>query len=106
MLTIAMISTKPFSATALSLLILTGSMSLGSFSNVEAQTSNLFVSANNSFTNNLISGPQVVEVVIRDQNISNTGEGKGEPDVTVNGKDLRLIQATDGNLYQIYNTQQ
>ncbi|WP_297442286.1 hypothetical protein [Nitrosopumilus sp.] len=84
-------------------LILTGSMSLGSFSNVEAQTSNLFVSADNSLFDNRMSGPQVIEVVIRDQNISNTGEGKGEPDVTVNGKDLRMVQATDGNWYGYFS---
>ncbi|QLH04457.1 hypothetical protein C5F49_03340 [Nitrosopumilus oxyclinae] len=98
-----MITTKPLSAIVLSLLILTGSMSLGGFSNVEAQTSNLFVSADSSVFNNKISGPQVVQVVIRDQNISNTGEGKGEPDVTVNGKDLRMVQSTDGNWYGYFS---
>ncbi|MFB5613777.1 MAG: hypothetical protein ACE5RI_01640 [Candidatus Nitrosomaritimum yanchengensis] len=98
-----LIHTKHFSAVVLSVLILTGSMSLGSFSDVEAQTSNLYVSADNSLFNNFISGPQVIEVVIRDQNISNTGEGKGEPDVTVNGKDLRMVQATDGNWYGYFS---
>ena len=98
-----MMLNKFFSAIVLSILILTGSMSLGSFSNVEAQTSNLYVSADSSLFNNRISGPQIIEVVIRDQNISNTGEGKGEPDVTVNGKDLRMVQATDGNWYGYFS---
>ena len=44
----------------------------------------------------------VVEVVIRDNNIRSTDEGKGEPDVTLNGKDLRMVQATDGNWYAYF----
>ncbi|WP_200829069.1 hypothetical protein [Nitrosopumilus zosterae] len=66
----------------------------------EAQTpSNLIVSASNSVSQNRFSGPQVIEVVIRDNNIADTGKSVGEPDVTVNGKDLRMVQATDGNWY-------
>ncbi|MHA7734775.1 hypothetical protein [Nitrosopumilus sp. S6] len=87
----------------LSIIILTGSMSLGSFSDVNAQTSNLYVSAENPQFNNRMSGPQVIEVVVRDQNIRDTGKGLGEPDVTVNGKDLRMVQATDGNWYGYFS---
>jgi hypothetical protein len=49
-----------------------------------------------------MSGPQVIEVVVIDSDISDTDEGKGEPDVTVNGKDLRMVQAVDGNWYAYF----
>ncbi|AJM91949.1 peptidase [Nitrosopumilus piranensis] len=63
---------------------------------------NLFVSAENSEFDNHFAGSMVIEVVIRDSNISDTGEGKGEPDVTINGKTLRMVQATDGNWYAYF----
>jgi len=62
----------------------------------------LFVSAENSQFNNHFSGSMVVEVVIRDPGLRDTDEGKGEPDVTLNGKTLRMIQATDGNWYAYF----
>ena len=64
-----------------------------------AANANLFVSAENSLFDNYMSGPQVIEVAIIDSSISDTNEGKGEPDVTVNGNQLRMVQATDGNWY-------
>ena len=64
-----------------------------------AANANLFVSAENSNFDNYMSGPQVIEVAIIDSSISDTDEGKGEPDVTVNGNQLRMVQATDGNWY-------
>ena len=64
-----------------------------------AANANLFVSAENSKFDNYMSGPQVIEVAIIDSSISDTDEGKGEPDVTVNGNNLRMVQATDGNWY-------
>ena len=63
---------------------------------------NLFVSAENSQFQNYISGPQVTEVVVIDSDIKDTDKGKGEPDVTVNGNHLRMIQATDGNWYAYF----
>ena len=63
---------------------------------------NLFVSAENSQFNNHFSGSMVVEVIIRDNNIRDTDEGKGEPDVTINGKILRMVQATDGQWYAYF----
>ena len=63
---------------------------------------NLFVSAENSQFDNHFSGSMVVEVVIRDNDIRDTDEGKGEPDVTLNGKNLRMVQATDGNWYAYF----
>ena len=64
-----------------------------------AANANLFVSAENSQFDNYMSGPQVIEVVVIDSDINDTDESKGEPDVTVNGKILRMVQAVDGNWY-------
>src|SRR3989338_8953004 len=64
-----------------------------------AANTNLFVSAENSQFNNYMSGPQIIEVVIIDSDINDTNVAKGEPDVTVNGKILRMVQAVDGNWY-------
>jgi hypothetical protein len=64
-----------------------------------AANANLFVSAENSQFDNYMSGPMVIEVVVIDSDISDTNEGKGEPDVTVQSKSLRMAQATDGNWY-------
>ena len=69
-----------------------------SFSQTNTQT-NLTVSAANSVSQNRFSGPQVIEVVIRDTSVGDTGQSVGEPDITINGKDLRMVQATDGNWY-------
>ncbi len=64
-----------------------------------SHNANLFVSAENSLFANTFGGPMVVEIVVNDPSISDTDEGKGEPDVTVNGNDVRMIQATDGLWY-------
>jgi len=48
---------------------------------------------------NTITGAEVVEVTIIDSDINDTDEAKGEPDVNVNGKNLRMVQAVDGNWY-------
>jgi len=76
------------------LLFLLVSLSMVLFPFIEAEASsnpNLFVSAENSQFDNHFSGSMVVEVVIRDSNLSDTDEGKGEPDVTINGKTLVLL---------------
>jgi len=70
--------------------------------NADASNPNLFVSAENSEFGDRFAGSMVIEVVIRDSNISDTDEGKGEPDVTINGKTLRMVQATDGNWYAYF----
>ena len=62
----------------------------------------LFVSAENSQFSNHFSGSMVIEVVVTDQNLRDTDEGKGEPDVTINGKSLRMVQATDGSWYAYF----
>ena len=64
-----------------------------------AANANLFVSAENSQFDNYMAGPMVIEVVVIDSDISDTNEGEGEPDVTVQSKDIRMTQATDGNWY-------
>jgi len=64
-----------------------------------AANANLYVSAENSQFSNYMTGPQVVEVVVIDDDIDETNESNGEPDVTINGAKLRMAQATDGNWY-------
>ena len=83
-------------------LIIIGSFS---FAPVFAANANLFVSAENSQFDNYMSGPQVIEVVVIDSDINDTDEAKGEPDVTVNGKILRMVQAVDGNWYGYFADQ-
>ena len=63
---------------------------------------NLFVSAENPLFENHFAGSMVVEVVVNDPNLKDTGQGKGEPDVTINGKSLRMAQAVDGNWYAYF----
>ena len=63
---------------------------------------NLYVSAESAAFGNHFSGPQVVEVVIIDPDIDETNEQKGEPDVVLNGKKVRTIQATDGKWYAYF----
>ncbi len=64
-----------------------------------AANANLFVSAENSQFDNYMSGPQVIEVVVIDSYVGNTDKSQGEPDVTINGKILRMVQGVDGNWY-------
>src|SRR5690349_17700905 len=63
---------------------------------------NLFVSAENSQFNNYFAGPQVIQVVVSDPDIQRLDQAYGEPTVTVNGKKLRMAQATDGNWYAYF----
>ena len=63
---------------------------------------NLFVSAENSFFKNYFAGPQVIQVIVIDPDITRTDQQYGEPDVTVNGKRLRMAQTTDGNWYAYF----
>ena len=68
----------------------------------EAANPNLFVSAENSQFENHIAGPQVIEVVVDDPGSSDTDQGEGEPNVEINGNDLRMVQATDGRWYAYF----
>jgi hypothetical protein len=67
-----------------------------------ASNPNLYVSAENSLYNNHFTGSMVIEVVVSDPNLSDTDEGKGEPDVTLNGNALRMVQAGDGKWYAYF----
>jgi len=64
-----------------------------------AANANLFVSVEESFKPDRFGGPMVVEVVVNDPALKDTDQTESEPDVTVNGKRIRMAQATDGNWY-------
>src|SRR3989338_2175292 len=64
-----------------------------------AHNANLFVSAENTFSSNTLTGPMVAEVVVSDSSISSQDDAHCEPTVTVNGLKVRMLQATDGNWY-------
>jgi hypothetical protein len=63
---------------------------------------NLYVSAENSRFNNHFAGSMVIEVVVQDPNIRSLDNAIGEPSVTLNGKKLRMAQASDGNWYAYF----
>ncbi len=72
---------------------------------IEAEASsnpNLFVSAENPQFDNHFAGSMVIEVVVINPNLADTDQGKGEPDVTINGKSLRMVQASDGSWYAYF----
>ena len=79
--------------------VLIFTLSVLSVQDTYAANANLFVSAENAEFNNYMAGPQVIEVVVVDPDISSTTQGRGEPDVTINGRELRMAQAVDGNWY-------
>ena len=62
-----------------------------------AATENLYVSADNKLFDKSFNGPMVIEIVVNDNDIDEDGDL--EPDVTVNGATLKMIQAGDGNWY-------
>lgn len=63
---------------------------------------NLIVSAENAESENHFAGSMVVGVVVHDTDLSSTGTSAGEPDVTINGADLRMVQGTDGRWYAYF----
>jgi hypothetical protein len=67
-----------------------------------ASNPNLFVSAENPVYDNHFAGSMVIEVVVSDLNYNDVDEAEGEPDVTLNGNDLRMVQATDGKWYAYF----
>lgn len=62
---------------------------------------NLFVSAENSLFNNYFYGPMVVEVIVSESN-NQLDQALGEPNVSVDGKRLRMIQGSDGNWHAFF----
>jgi hypothetical protein len=73
-----------------------------SFDVEAAHNPNLLVSAENPLFNNHFSGSTVVQVVVSDPNYNEVGSASGEPDVTLNGNDLRMVQSTDGKWYAYF----
>jgi hypothetical protein len=66
---------------------------------------NLFVSAENSVFQNHFSGAMVVEVIVKEDN-SQLDQAQGEPNVNINGKQLHMVQGSDGSWYAFFaNTQ-
>ena len=63
-----------------------------------AATENLYVSADNNLFGKSFNGPMVIEIVVNDNDIDDVDQSP-EPDVTLNGGTLRMIQSTDGNWY-------
>ncbi|MDA7944179.1 MAG: hypothetical protein MPJ06_09320, partial [Nitrosopumilus sp.] len=55
--------------------------------------------ANLGVSTTMFGGPMVVEIVVQDPNIDDTGIQQGAPDVTFDGKDLVMIQGDDGYWY-------
>lgn len=86
----------------LALLGVLGFLLIPFLAHADAANPNLYVSAENSYYDNRFAGSMVVEVVINDPSLSDTSVGKGEPDVTINGKNLRMVQATDGKWYAYF----
>lgn len=62
----------------------------------------LYVSAEDPVHGNHFYGPAVVEVIVRDSRASDTHVPEGEPDVTLNGRSLRMVQGSDGNWYAYF----
>ena len=72
-------------------------------SKVDAMSNpHLFVSAENSIHDNHFAGSMVVEVVVSDPDYNDVDKAEGEPDVTLNGNDLRMVQGTDGKWYAYF----
>ena len=75
----------------------------GSMPAAHAQANaNLFVSVEQSFKPDRFGGAMVVEVVVNDPALKDRDKPTAEPDVTVNGKDLRMVQASDGSWYAYF----
>jgi len=62
---------------------------------------NLFVSSENSLFTNHFSGPMVTEVIVRQDN-TQLDQALGEPNVSVDGRHLRMAQGSDGNWYAFF----
>ena len=62
---------------------------------------NLFVSAENSIFQNHFSGAMVIEVIVKGDNVQ-LDQAQGEPNISVNGRQLRMAQASDGYWYAFF----
>ena len=66
------------------------------FAEVSTSNPNLYVSAEGQDPDNMFAEGNIIEVIIRDDTIGDTDEGEAEPEVTVNGADLRMLQTANG----------
>lgn len=62
----------------------------------------LYVSAENPEFENHFAGSMVIEVIVNDPDLKDINSATGEPDVTINGNNLRMVQATDGSWYAYF----
>jgi len=87
------------------LLIIASILIVPFYTSFDAEAShnpNLFVSAENPNYDNHFAGSMVIEVIISDPDFNDVGQAEGEPDVTLNGNDLRMVQATNGKWYAYF----
>ena len=82
-------------------IMLAGGMVIGAPSLVPeaAAAGQLYVSAENAMFENHFGGAQIVEVIVRDPNQSETDEIQAEPTVRVDNNILRMAQGADGYWY-------
>ena len=66
------------------------------FAEVSTSNPSLYVSAEGQDPDNMFAEGNIIEVIIRDDTIGDTDEGEAEPEVTVNGADLRMLQTANG----------
>ena len=66
------------------------------FAEVSTSNPHLYVSAEGQDPDNMFAEGNIIEVIIRDDTIGDTDEGEAEPEVTVNGADLRMLQTANG----------
>ncbi len=66
------------------------------FAEVSTSNPHLYVSAEGQDPDNIFAEGNIIEVIIRDDTIGDTDEGEAEPEVTVNGADLRMLQTANG----------
>ena len=62
---------------------------------------NLFVSAENSLFTNHFSGPMIVQVIVQEDN-TQLDQAIGQPNVSVNGRHLQMVQGSDGNWHAFF----
>ena len=66
------------------------------FAEVSTSNPHLYVSAEGQDPDNAFAEGNIIEVIIRDDTIGDTDEGEAEPEVTINGADLRMLQTANG----------
>ena len=67
------------------------------FAQTSTSNQHLYVSADGQDPDNMFAQGNIIEIIINDDTIGDTDEGEAEPDVTVNGADLRMLQNANGD---------